>query len=303
MFKNALLYRILSTNLRDQLATLADAMDSQAFTPCGASQEKSIGWIPPRGEHHGALLESVGGQWILKLQAEVKRVPTAALKERVQQRCDEIEAQTGRKPGKKERRDLADDERLAMLPMVISHKYTTLLWIDPEANTLVVDTGSQGKADEAITMFIKAIGGLSISLINTQTAPAAAMAHWLREREAPANFTVDRECELKAADESKAVVKYGRHALDIDEVVQHITQGKLPTKLAMTWNERVSFVLTEGLQLKKLAILDVVFEDKAEDNKADAFDADVAIATAELSSLIADLVEALGGEVQAPASA
>jgi recombination associated protein RdgC len=131
-------------------------------------------------------------------------------------------------------------------------------------------------------------------------SPAAGMAQWLATKEAPFAFSVDRECELKAADESKAVVRYTRHALDTDEVTEHIAQGKMPTRLAMTWNDHVSFVLTEALQLKKVAVLDVVFEAAsalASDGKDDNFDGDVAIATGELQKLIPDLLEALGGEV------
>ena len=105
---------------------------------------------------------------------------------------------------------------------------------------------------------------------------------------------MDRECELKSADEAKAVVRYARHPLDIDEVRAHIEAGKLPTKLALTWDDRVSFVLTEGLQLKKVAFLDTVFEGQTQDDGG--FDADVAIATGELSQLIPDLIAALGGE-------
>ncbi|MEG0975128.1 MAG: recombination-associated protein RdgC, partial [Comamonas sp.] len=85
-----------------------------------------------------------------------------------------------------------------------------------------------------------------------------------------------------------------RHPLDIDEIREHIDQGKLPTKLAMTWDDRVSFVLTEGLQLKKMAFLDVVMEGQSQEDGG--FDADVAIATGEFSQLIPELIEALGGE-------
>jgi recombination associated protein RdgC len=111
---------------------------------------------------------------------------------------------------------------------------------------------------------------------------------------------VDRECELKAADESKAVVRYTRHPLDTDEVSQHIADGKVPTRLALTWNDRISFVLTEALTLKKMAFLDVVLEDApmtAGDRADDHFDADVSIATGELSRMLPALIEALGGEV------
>ena len=55
-------------------------------------------------------------------------------------------------------------------------------------------------------------------------------------------------------------------------------------------------MLTEGMQLKKVAFLDTVFEGtKADDG---GFDTDVAIATGELVKLIPDLIEALGGEAE-----
>jgi recombination associated protein RdgC len=56
-------------------------------------------------------------------------------------------------------------------------------------------------------------------------------------------------------------------------------------------------MLTDSLQIKKLAFLDVVFEATSAAVKDDGFDADVAIATSELSALIPDLLEALDGEV------
>jgi recombination associated protein RdgC len=129
------------------------------------------------------------------------------------------------------------------------------------------------------------------------------MSEWLSTHEAPAGFSVDRECELKAPDESRAVVRYTRHALDTDEVSQHIAMGKVPTRLALTWNDRVSFVLTEALQLKKLALLDVVLEDKpaaAGDGKDDGFDTDVALVTGELRQMLPALMDALGGETEHP---
>ena len=108
-------------------------------------------------------------------------------------------------------------------------------------------------------------------------------------------FSVDRECELRSADTLKSVVRYARHALDIDEVRQHIDAGKLPTRLALTWRGRVSLVLTEATQLRKIAFLDGVFDGppRAAD---EAFDADAAIATGELGQLIPELIDALGGE-------
>ncbi len=296
-----MVYRMVSAWSATQ-AQLEEALQADRFAPCGASQEKSVGWIEPRGVAHAPLVEVVDGQWIFKQMVEVKGVPASVVKRKVEERAAQIEATTGRKPGKKELRDLREDMRQSLLPMAFTKQSSVLVWIDPETRLLVLSAGSQSKADEVMTGLIKVVDGLAVHLIDTQTSPAAAMAHWLSTQEAPAGFSVDRECELKAADESKAVVRYTRHALDTEEVTGHIAQGKMPTRLAMTWNDRVSFVLTEGLQLKKIAFLDVVIENApkaAGDRKDDDFDTDVAIATGELSQLLPDLLEALGGEAVA----
>ena len=295
-----IVYRI-APGWQAELTALEEALAKAPFQECGATQEKSSGWVPPRGEAHGLLAESVGGQWVLRFMTEAKMLPGTVLARKVKEKAAQIEQQTGRKPGKKETKELKDEAKLDLLPMAFTKQGSTWVWIDREARMLVLDTGAQGRADEIVTALVEALPGLSVALLDTQTSAQAAMAHWLKEQEPPAGFSIDRECELKAADESKAVVRYARHPLDIEEVQAHIQAGKLPTKLAMTWDDRVSFVLTEGLQLKKVAFLDTVFEGQGQDDGG--FDADVAIATGELSKLIPDLIEALGGEGRTELSA
>lgn len=294
MFKNVIMYRI-AAGWSLGAEEIESRLQDNRFVECGASQEKSMGWVEPRGEANGPLLEVVAGQWIMKLMTETRALPASVVNRKTQERVAQIEASTGRKPGKKETRDLKDDIRLALLPMAFTKQSSTRVWIDRDAQLLVTDAGSQARADELVTLLVQNLPGLALSLVNTQISPSAAMADWLVSQEAPQGFSVDRECELKAADESKAVVRYARHRLDTDEVKQHVEGGKMPTRLALTWNDRVSFVLTEGLQLKKLAFLDVVFEG-ASTGKDDGFDADVAIATGELQKALPALLEALGGE-------
>jgi recombination associated protein RdgC len=295
VFKNVIMYRIGA----EWSATVADietSLDSARFVECGASQEKSIGWAEPRGEAHGPLVESVAGQVILKLKIETRALPGSVITKKANERVTHIETTTGRKPGKKEIREIKDDIKLELMPLAFSKELTVWVWIDPEARLLVIDAGSQARADEVVTMLVKSLNGLAVALIDTKVSPTAAMSEWLITQEPPAGFTVDRECELKAADESKAVVRYTRHPLDTDEVREYVESGKLPTRLALTWDSRVSFMLTEGLQIKKLAFLDVVF-DGASTGKDDGFDADTAIATGELRKMLPDVLAALGGEM------
>lgn len=291
MFSNIIAYRVAPGFDFDRAE---ESLQKNIFLECGATQEKSSGWVPARGEANGPLIESVGGQWIAKFFIESKAVPASVLARRVKEKAALIEQQTGRKPGKRESKELKEEANLDLLPMAFTKQASVWVWIDREHRLIAIDTGSQGRADEVITSLVENLPGLSVSLLGTERSPQAAMAQWLVDQEAPAGFSVDRECELKSLDESKSVVRYGRHPLDIAEVRQHIEQGKLPTRLALTWDGRVSFVLTDGAQIKKVSFLDTVFEGAA--SKDDGFDADVAIATGELQRLIPDLLNALGGE-------
>lgn len=126
------------------------------------------------------------------------------------------------------------------------------------------------------------------------------MADWLASGEAPTGFTIDRECELKAVGEEKAAVRYTKHPLDGEaieaEIKEHLAAGKLPTKLALTWDDRISFVLTEKLEIKRLAFLDLLKEEAGKSEVDEQFDADFALMTGELQRFLPQLVEALGGE-------
>ncbi len=299
MFKNALVYRIGSWEPPSK-AEIEERLDAGRFVECGASQLESAGWVEPRGEKNAALMEGVGGQLILKLCVERKAVPGQVVKTQLEQQLEKIEADTGRRPKGKKAKELKEDIVHQLLPRAFPKRSTTLVWIDPKANLIMIGTSSVKASDRIVSMLVELLGGgITLTLLQTQLSPATAMAEWLKSREAPAGFTIDRECELKQPDSEKSTVRYARHTLDIEEVGEHITQGKLPTSLAMTWNDRVSFVLTEAGTLKKLKLLDVALEGagstgNAEDN---GFDTDVAITTGELSQLIPQLMEALGGEL------
>lgn len=299
MFKNALLYRIDQWS-PPPLDEVEERLWRSQFTACGATQPESAGWLAPRGQKQGALIENVGGQLVLRLGVERKAVPASAIKAALEERLDKIEADTGRRPKGKAAKELKEEIVQDLLPRAFPKRSATLVWIDVDAGFVVIDAASMAKADRVVTMLVELLGGgIRLSLAQSAIAPATAMAEWLTTKEAPAGFTIDRDCELKQPDSEKSTVRYARHTLDIDEVGQHITQGKLPTQLAMTWSGRVSFVLSDAMTIKKLKLLDVVLEGASSATKdEDNFDADVALVTGELKQLIPALIEALGGELK-----
>jgi recombination associated protein RdgC len=294
MFKNALLYRIAHWD-PSAIHTLEDKLAAARFTECGATQPESAGWVEPRGERHGALAETVAGQWILSLCIETKAVPASAVKARLTQELDKIEKDTGRRPKGRRAKEMKEAIVQELLPRAFPKRSTMPVWIAPRTGWVLVGAGSAKKADAVTAQLVELLGGgLTLRLVDTELSPARAMAQWLQDKQAPAGFSIDRDCELKQPDSEKASVRYARHTLDIDEVGEHIRQGKQPTQLALTWADRVSFVLHESMSLKKIKLLDGVLETLGDEERN--FDADVALFTGELSRLIPDLLDALGGE-------
>ena len=102
----------------------------------------------------------------------------------------------------------------------------------------------------------------------------------------------------KRQNERKATVHYVRHTLDPDDVRRHIAAGKHCTRLALTWADRISLVLTENLTLKRIAPLDIIKEsaDSHSQDEDERFDSDFALMTGELNQMLNELVAALGGE-------
>lgn len=295
MFKNLFVYR-LKCAAELLPSSMEEALSGGVFLTCAPTQSTSCGWVAPRGLEHAALVEQQGQHLHLALKFEDRILPASVVKRRVEEMAAQVEKETGRKPGKKQRKDLAEQATHELLPTAFTRQSLVRIWIDEAQKLLMIDSPSATRAEAAVTLLVKALDGLNLHLIQTAESPAVCMAAWLMDGVPPEGFTIDRECELKSGDEMKSVVRYSRHSLDIGEVRDHLRAGKRPTRLAMSYRDRVSFVLTDALQVKKIAFLDLAFEGKDKAAGAEAFDADAALAAGELSKLIPDLILALGGE-------
>ena len=295
-FKNLQIYRFPAP-WNTTVAQLEEALARHPFRSCTSYELQTQGWASPR--ENGALVHAVNGHWLLALGTEKKLLPASVIKELVKVRAVDMEQRQGFKPGRKQLRELKDQTTDELLPRAFNVRRNTLVWIDPVHGRLVIDAGSPGRADEVVAHFNKAITDISLERLNVAMSPGAAMTSWLAANETPHGFSIDQDTELQSPADEKATVRFVRHALDPKEVQRHIAGGKQCTRLALTWANRVSFVLTESFTLKKISLVDIIKEGldsgasiRDEDEQLDA---DFAMMTGELKQLLEDLVEALGG--------
>ncbi len=296
-FKNLQIYRLPAPwNFTPE--QLEKALAPQSFVPASSNELLRQGWDSPRG--NGSLVHTVNKQMLILLGSEKKLLPTSVINQVAKAKAAELEEAQGFAPGKKAMKELKERVADELLPRAFSIRSNVWTWIDPVNGWLVVDAASPAKADDVIKLLLKAVDRMPLESLRVQRSPVAVMTGWLEHDEAPAGFTVDQDTELRATGESKAAVRYVKHTLEADDIRRHIAAGKQCTRLAMTWNDKISFVLTEQLAVKGIKPLDVITEkDSSTRNDDERFDNDMMLMTGELAKMMADIVEALGGEAAA----
>jgi recombination associated protein RdgC len=296
-FKNLQVYRLPApwAYTPEQLEA---ALAPQSFVPASSNELLRQGWDSPRG--NGQLVHTVNKQMLILLGTEKKLLPNSVINQVAKAKAAELEEAQGFAPGKKAMKELKERVADELLPRAFSIRSNIWTWIDPVNGWLVVDAASPAKADDVIKLLLKAVDRMPLESLRVQRSPVAVMTAWLETDEAPVGFTVDQDTELRATGESKAAVRYVKHTLEPDDIRRHIKQGKQCTRLAMTWNDKISFVLTEQLAIKGIKPLDVIKENEASTrNDEERFDGDMMLMTGELAKMLADVVEALGGEAKA----
>lgn len=290
MFKHAQIYR-LPRPWAIEPAALQEALEPQAFTPCTSMDLMRNGWTSIGDQ---GIVYKVGRQLFLQLRTEKKLLPASVIKEAAAARCLELEEAQGFAPGRKQRLEVRERVADELLPRAFSVHSRTGVWIDPVHGWMVVDAASPARADDVVKLLLKAVDKMPLESLRVQCAPAAMMTQWLHRDEAPQGFTIDMDATLRATGESKAVVQYKRHTLDAQDLGRHIAAGKQCVRLALTWEDKISFVLSEDLALSGIKMLGVL-DDKADER----LDGELTLMAGELNGLFMALTDALGGEATA----
>ncbi|RXZ42660.1 recombination-associated protein RdgC [Crenobacter cavernae] len=299
--KSLSFYRIDPSTIPDDLA---ERLARRPFHPCGSLDWASVGFAAPV-DHDAAFAHPVGADGhalLLSLRREEKVLPGSVVRDFVDAKVAEIEDKEPRKVGRKERQALKEQATDDLLPRAFSRRAKTGAWLDLLGGWLMVDTGTASRAETLISEIREVVAGFPARLPKTQKVPSTAMTAWLADGVIGNGFKLDSECELKAPGDNGAVVKVSRMDLTCDEIRQHIESGKQVTRLGLTWNEKISFVLTDTLQLKRVQFLDVLQEEasQADDDMASLADATALLFTSELRELVDALIEQLGGLVDDP---
>ncbi|WP_109427693.1 recombination-associated protein RdgC [Aggregatibacter kilianii] len=293
-FKNAMIYR-LTKSLDWSEKNLSDVLENNQYHPCNQSEMSKFGWSTPlKGSE--LLYFTVGKQILLLAQKEEKILPAHVIKRELDARVEKLEQAENRKLKKVEKQTLKDDVVATLLPRAFSKYQQTALWIDAENNLIYVDAASAKRAEEALALLRKSLGSLPVVPLTFANEPSLVMQEWVAKESIPQWLVSLEEAELR--DANNGVIRCKQQALDSDEILS-LVNSKYVTKLALEWEEHLSFVLNEDCSLKRLKFADQIREkndDILKEDYAQRFDADFVLMTGILSKLTENLLRDFGGE-------
>ena len=298
-FRNARVFRF--TKPFDISAEeLEEKLSGDAFKPCGPQETARQGWVPPLGKHGEQLVHSANGYHLIALRKEEKILPGPVIKDAVEDKAEAIEIEQGRKVRRKEKEEIKEQVMLEMLPHAFSRNRRCFAYLAPQDGVLVVDAGSAKQAEDLASTLRKSLGSLPVRPPVLEQAPIFTFTGWLNETiDLPGTVVLGDECELKDPSEDGGVVRCKGLNLKADEIRNHLDAGMEVTKLALTWDDNVSFVLDEEMGIRRLKFGETLqdqLDDVDVDDAAAKFDAAFTLMTLELAKLIPGLLDAMGGE-------
>ena len=299
-FRNLQIYRLAPDHALTP-ESISSSLEKRPFVPCGSSDMMSQGWIPPAAhepEHYAYPWQNAV---LVMLKTEDKLLPGAVIKQVTESRVSEIEARENRKVGKREIKELRERIVDELLPRAFTRARTQRAIIDLQQGLVLVESASASKAEQLLSLLRESLGSLPTRLLQTQTTPQTAMTLWLESADAGV-FDLGQDVELKYPGDDGAIARLVRQPLAGDEISQHLTAGKLVTKMALSWQDRVAFQLTEKMELKRVAMMDTLQDEMKDADAADRealFNTGLTLLLGELRNLVPQLIEALGDEMPA----
>ena len=294
MLRNLCLYRIPADALPERDAIEA-ALTEHAFAPCGLTEPQRVGWVPALHDQTAAYVHGGNGLFLLRLREQNRLLPAGVVNEQLAELVQKREIEEGRKLGKKEKSRLRDELVFTLLPRAFTKTNDMRAILAPEAGFILIDSGSLQRAEMLLNALRLALGSLPVQRLAFSAPLPTWMTAWLTGKATmPEPFTLGVECEI-ADEEGSAKIK----GMDLvsAEVRNHLEAGREVNKLALEFQDALSFILQNDGRLSRLKMSDRLrgeLDAEHPEDEMQARDAEFTMMGLTLLRLLPPLLEGLG---------
>lgn len=305
MFRNATIYRLPRTfpdYPRGSLNAFSEILAAKPARLPGSQELATMGFVAPFGVED-RLAEVAHNAAYLMVEKAERLLPATAIRQAVEAKVREIENSEVRKVYAKEKGQIKDEIVLAKLPHTFIQKSRIGVLIDWPY--IIVDTASQKKADQVLTLLRETLGSLPVRPVAVKASPSFSMTNWVRDsstlREplstgesfkssvpSPGNERLSGTLEDFEAEGMQALLNAGHQ---IDELRIVVDNAGIFHELTLTKD-----LVFKGISFDQV-IRDQATNDAGEEpHHATLMDATLLLVVQELRFIVRELLDALGGE-------
>ncbi len=262
-FKNLRVYH-LRDNLKIDEETLEAQLKSFSFIPCDSEKPETQGFVAPLGENTESLFHVCNGQYLICARFEKKLLPASVVKDQMNENIEKFIDEKGRKPKGKEKNEIKDAVMLYLLPKAFAIHSDIYAWIDPASSLVFVDTSSAAKAESLLSLLRKALGSLPVEPLDVNEDVSTTMTNWLLNNSVPSRLQLGDQIMMYSVRNEKKVVNAKSDDLMENEIIQHLKQDKVVSKIALTFDDAINFTLDEDLSIKKIKFTEDFIKEESE---------------------------------------
>lgn len=287
-FKQIQLHKLPVQNYT--IETITEKLEGLAFTPCLPSFPYSAGWVSPLEEDDAPICRMINGNIMICMQIEEKILPNAVVQQELKEKIKRIESQEDRRIRQKEKLSLKDEVTFSLLPRAFSKLTRLYAYIDTKNHWLVIGSTSTSKIEQFMALFKRSISENvhHFDLLK----PTSIFTHWLKTQKYPSIFAVENAALLQDPNQQKRTIRCQHQNLFVSSIQDFLKDGCEVKQIAMSWQDRLNFVITEDFSLKSIQYGDDILMHSKEmgETKRERFDADFYIMAETLTGLLKDLL-------------
>lgn len=294
-FNNLVIYQF-NTSFEKNADELEQALEEFRLKSCPPHARQSQGFVAPIDEGKGRV-HSLYGCHLLVAAKEVRLLPSSIIQAVLEEKNNAFELTHNRPMRRAEILQLKEEVEFDLLPKAFSVQKKDWFYIDTNKQWLIINSTNPNKASEVITLLTKALGSLDAAPLMPDSDLSTLFARWLHEPTSlPEGLLLAKSCVLVTSGEDKSQYTCKDIEENIEELTTLLAQGYTVSSIELIWQERIQFVLTNNLLLKRLKCLDYLndaFKDNGKlDNDQEQFDANFSLLTRELRDLLSFLIDA-----------
>ena len=256
IFRNITLFSFPANLKFDDFDT---ALLAVALKPVGPQDIASQGFVPPfgvAGDEADGLSHRIDDAIWITAGSEERLLPSAVVNDQLQKKLAEFEAAQGRRPGGKVRTQMKEDLINELLPRAFVRPSRVDALIDLRLHVIAIDTTSRKVAENVVSLVRKALGSFPALPVAGESAPRGVLTAWIAGEPMPEGLGLGDEAELRDPADQGAIVKVQRMELEGEEIETHLATGKQATRLALTLDDHMRFVLGDDLVVRKFKLLE-----------------------------------------------